>query len=201
MLLSKEPTTLERRLLRTLKSYSAEMASDDEPTNKIPANMQGLLTLVQQMRQSVAAGLYMPAIMVALTLPDVMGALGSEDGKASGSKYRTWLSDHAGYPADDAVLIWGIRCSLLHQGRANKGDIEVAFTVPGTGQLHKLSIEAHDGVRVAWYSIEGFVEDIAAAVIAWLERFALTARAQRNLERFARLRPEGVSAVHGPVLA
>lgn len=143
----------------------------------------------------------MPAMMVALTLPDIMGALDSENGKATGSKYRSWLSKYANYPPDDAALIWEIRCSLLHQGRANQGELRVGFTVPGTGQLHKLSVEAYDGVKIAWHSIEAFVDDIATAVIRWLNEFGRTARAQRNLQQFARLRAEGVSAVQGMVLA
>lgn len=178
-----------------------EPTSDEVTADEVPANMVGLLTMVLQMNQALDAGLYMPAMVVALTLPDIMGALESEDGRATGPKYQAWLSRNANYRSEDALRIWEIRCSLLHQGRANKGEVEVAFTVPGTAQIHNLSTVSHDGVKIGWYSIEEFVRQMSTAVIAWLKQFGATKQAQRNLERFARLRPEGVSVVSGTVLA
>lgn len=171
-------------------SEPADGNTEETATEDVPANLEGLPTVAAQMMQALEAGLYMPALVVALTLPDIMGALGSENGRATGPKYKAWLTEFAGYPPDDAQALWDIRCSLLHQGRANAGEIKTGFTVPGTGQLHKLSVEAHDGVTVAWYSMETFIEDLARAVTEWLRRYGLTAQAQRNLERFARLRPD-----------
>ncbi len=182
-------------------SEPADGNTEETATEDVPANLEGLLTVVAQMMQALEAGLYMPALMVALTLPDIMGALGSENGRATGPKYKAWLTEFAGYPPDDAQALWDIRCYLLHQGRANAGKIKTAFTVPGYRTAPQTEREAHVGITVAWYSMETFIEDVARAVTEWLRRYGLTAQAQRNLERFARLRPEGVSAIRGTVFA
>jgi hypothetical protein len=52
-----------------------------------------------------------------LALPDICGALASENGRASGSKYKTWLRDNVPSLASGADLIYGPRCSLVHQGK------------------------------------------------------------------------------------
>lgn len=57
------------------------------------------------MEQATQAGLYMPAMMVAFTMPDIMGALASGNGSATAPKYRAWLSEYVGYPPDAAEAI------------------------------------------------------------------------------------------------
>src|SRR5437899_735182 len=88
-----------------------------------------MLDLMNQIHQALVAGAYMPALMVTLAPPDICGALGSNDGRASGSKYKAWLVDwfelNAGTAAarkiggNEAASLYGFRCSLLHQGSAH----------------------------------------------------------------------------------
>ncbi len=73
--------------------------------------------MIRQIRAASAAGLYYLALFGALTLPDICGALAASDGKATKSKYITWLRSNVPEEAGDADLIYGLRCSLLHQGR------------------------------------------------------------------------------------
>ena len=74
--------------------------------------------LIQQVRAAAASNLYFVALLGVLAIPDICGALSSNDGKASGSKYKQWLRDNVPEQAGDADLIYGLRCSLLHQGQA-----------------------------------------------------------------------------------
>jgi plasmid stabilization system protein ParE len=82
------------------------------------ATMRIMNELIAQIRQASAAGLYYLALIGALALPDIFGALASKNGKASASKYKDWLRKNVRDEAADAELIYGLRCSLLHQGRA-----------------------------------------------------------------------------------
>ncbi len=162
--------------------------------------------LIAQIRQASAAGLYYLALLGALSLPDICGALSSEDGRASPAKYKDWLRGHVPTQGGQADLIYGLRCSLLHQGRAKPhgSHYPVAFTYGGTGgQLHNLTIEAANGERTDWISIPIFVEEVTSGAEQWFAQFGSTKTVCRNMDKFARLRPNGLppSVVGGPVIA
>jgi hypothetical protein len=172
--------------------------------------------LVQQMRLALAAGAYMPSLMVALTIPDICGAVSSDNGRSSGAKYKSWLTEWVRlveHPAidtslgpDEAELIYGFRCSLLHQGSAHPhgGGPPIAFIepAPGASQLHNLSTVVGDST-IFWLSVPAFVEAIAAGVDRWWAAVGTTATVSRNMERYARRRPEGLPPHAGgaPVIA
>jgi hypothetical protein len=139
----------------------------------------------------------------ALALPDICGALGSENGQASGSKYKGWLRDNVPAQANQADTIYGLRCSLIHQSRAypHGGQFPIAFTYPTGTQLHNL-MTVSDGDSVGWLSIPTFVDEICMGAEAWLAKFWSTSIVTRNYEKFARFRPEGLPPhISGPVIA
>src|SRR5947207_12791542 len=117
--------------------------------------------MIRQIRAASAAGLYYLALFGALALPDICGAVASDNGRASGSKYKTWVRDNVPTHAAQADLIYGLRCSLLHQGQAlpHGGTFPIAFMFPGEGtpQLHNMSLDVA-GQVVFWLSIPVFVE-------------------------------------------
>ena len=161
--------------------------------------------LIRQIRLASQAGLYYLALFGALALPDICGALASDDGKASGPKYIEWLREYVPQQAGDAELIYGLRCSLLHQGRAlpHGGAFPIAFTFPALSgvTLHNLSTLVGDD-RVGWTSIPAFVDEVTTGVEGWLEQFGNTTTVTRNLGKFARLRPDGLPPhFSGPVIA
>jgi hypothetical protein len=158
--------------------------------------------LIAQIRAASAQGLYYLALYGVLTLPDLCGALGSENGRSSGPKFKKWLKENVPGQAGDAEGIWGLRCSLLHQGHTTpKGGFPIAFMAPGGFQMHNLSTVVGED-QVGWLSIEIFVEEVTAAAENWLREFGNTQTVKRNLEKFARLRPEGIPPhVAGPVIA
>lgn len=159
--------------------------------------------LIAQIRIASANGLFYLALYGALTLPDICGALESSNGRASGPKYKKWIRENVRGQADEAEDLYGLRCSLMHQGHtlAKGSHFPVAFMAPGGGQLHNLSTVDADGGQIGWISIEMLVEEITAAAASWLDKFGETQTVKRNMEKFARLRPEGLPPhVTGPVI-
>ncbi len=154
----------------------------------------------------MASGLYFVALLGVLAIPDICGALASNDGKASGSKYKQWLRDNVPEEAADADLIYGLRCSLLHQGQAHPhgSTFPLAFMVPPPdgGGLHKLSTVVN-GQQVGWSILPLFVEEVTRGAEAWFQRYGSSNTVQRNMAKFAYLRPEGLPphAVGMPVFA
>jgi hypothetical protein len=175
-------------------------------TSFLHATMNVMNELIAQIRLASDAGLYYLALLGALVLPDICGALASKEGTASATKYRDWLRNNVPEQADDVDDIYGLRCSLLHQGRAmpHGGTFPIAFTFPSEAnlpQLHNLSTEVGTD-RVGWMSVPMFVEEVTRGAEAWLNQYGNTKRVQRNLEKFARLRPEGLPPhVNWPVIA
>jgi hypothetical protein len=68
----------------------------------------------------------------------------------------------------------------------------VGFTFPPGPQLHNLSTELEDGQRVGWLSIPAFIEEVTEGAERWLAQVGGAQTVIRNLERFARLRPDGL---------
>ena len=72
---------------------------------------------------------------------------------------------------------------------------------PSAGQLHNLSTEVGSD-RVGWLSIPMFVEEVTRGAEQWLKQYGESNTVARNLEKFVRLRPEGLPPhVAGPVIA
>lgn len=95
--------------------------------------------LIDQLESSLKSGNYYLSLFTALTLPDIAGAMDSDDGLASGAKYKAWYekwvrprfveellktvpenaSKHIKSMENplDGEACYLFRCSLLHQGR------------------------------------------------------------------------------------
>jgi len=75
--------------------------------------------VLAQLRESLDANLYYLSLFVALSIPDICGAIDSENGEASGKKYAQWFDRYVA-PKYHGFLVgedcYRFRCSLLHQG-------------------------------------------------------------------------------------
>jgi hypothetical protein len=160
--------------------------------------------LIAEIRAASDAGLHYLALFGALVLVDICGALASENGRATPSKFRDWLRANVPDQANNASEIYGLRCSLLHQGRAmpHGGHFPIAFTY-GTGtQIHNVSVEGFSGDEVGLLSIPIFVDEVTRGAEAWLAQYGETTTVKRNLEKFARFRPNGLPPhLVGPLIA
>jgi hypothetical protein len=76
------------------------------------------------------------------------------------------------------------------------------FPSPGVCYLHNLSTEVN-GDRVGWLSIPMFVDEVTRGAEEWFRKYGTTETVTRNMEKFARIRPEGLPphVVGSPVIA
>ena len=107
--------------------------------------------MIRQIRAAIAAELPYVALFGILALPDICGALESENGKATGPKYKAWLTANVPEEAAIADMLYGLRCSLLHQGSAypHGGFFPVANWVFSEQPVHPAIIEIHTFERAA----------------------------------------------------
>jgi hypothetical protein len=169
---------------------------------------RALSPLVNEMIGASNAGFYFPALITALTLPDVVAALGSEDGRTSRSKYTAWVMNYLeGHKQQqEADDLYGFRCSMLHQASPwpHGGGQRVAFTPPNVAQAHNFSVrsEVDDSYRVTMFSVPLFVNELVVGIDRWLGEYAATARVVRNLQRVVVFRPDGLPPhLLGPMYA
>lgn len=88
--------------------------------------------LLEQIGACLEKRLYYVAIMTSLVIPDIGGAIDSDNGEATQKKYVTWFdkyvkprySGKANLTGDECYYL---RCSMLHQGKIKHSKIKVAF--------------------------------------------------------------------------
>jgi hypothetical protein len=142
--------------------------------------------LIRQIRQASAAGLHYVALFGALSLPDICGSLASDRGRATASTYKDWLKANVPEHAEQAEIIYGLRCSLLHQGRAmpHGATYPVAFSFPTdqVGTVHNLSvISRNTGEKTGFISVPMFVEEIARGAERWLVKYGDSNKVKRTM--------------------
>ena len=100
--------------------------------------------LLEEIEAALGANLYMVAIFIAVTIPDICSALESEDGEGNSSRYKDWFNRYMGakYNAKNGLVklsaedFWCFRCALLHQGKTQHAKLSysrIAFLPIGTG--------------------------------------------------------------------
>lgn len=103
-------------------------------------------------------------------------------------------------------LIYALRCSLLHQGRAwphGQGVLRMAFLVPSPRAESHRSATLMGVDPVIWLSIPRFVDEVTRGVESWFSEFGTTQTVLRNLAKFVRVRSKGLppDVVGAPVIA
>jgi len=102
-------------------------------------------------------GRYLAALSLALTIPDIAGALDSQNGWAKPEKYVAWFDRWAEpkFHGRDETTFTGeaayeFRCRLLHQGRAvmrpggaHKHYSRLLFLPPGAFAVHMSNFQGH----------------------------------------------------------
>jgi hypothetical protein len=96
-------------------------------------------TLLGEIQRALTMRLYYLAILMALHIPDVCGALEAADGQAKPDRYKTWYRKWLApkYPLITEDDIYCLRCGVLHQGR---------FGHPGS-QYDRVLFSLPDGRR------------------------------------------------------
>lgn len=152
--------------------------------------------LINQIRIGLENNLYYLALYGSLTLPDICGALESDNGMAKDSKYKKWFNKYVSQKYTnifDGEDCYFFRCSLLHQGSSQhkKSTYErVIFVEPNiTGNVfHKniLNNALNIDVRI-------FCEDILQGVETWLEENENGDNYKKNYNKYMKRHPNGLA--------
>jgi hypothetical protein len=162
-----------------------------------------MLTLVSQTRKAMQAELYYVALIGALAIPDIAGALDADDGRARETHYIKWyetwvrprLAEDRGrdnpFSGKDCYIF---RCSMVHQGRSHRSDSpykKIIFIEPGHPNYSIHYCRIADGALLI--QIDQFVEEVLRGCELWLEAIKNTDTFERNYEHFAKRHPRGMA--------
>ena len=154
---------------------------------------------LQQVRRALDENLYYVALFVALTIPDICGAMESDDGRACKSRYTAWFDrwvapKYGDPPTLPGEVCYYYRCAALHQGRATHPKMQykrVLFVEPSaTDNILLHNNVLNDALNI---DIRLFVRDILEGASKWLQEVENTANYQRNYAHFMRRYPNGLS--------
>jgi hypothetical protein len=171
-------------------------------------------TLIDQVEQSLASGQYLLSLYTTLTVPDIAGALSSENGEASGQKYAAWYEKWVRPRFFESVLelipvehrkhvkeienpltgeaCYFFRCSLLHQGstqHAKSPFSRIIFIEPGstTNVVHYGQL-----MDALCIDLPSFCREVIAGGRLWLKQAENDALFVKNYERFVHRHTAGL---------
>jgi hypothetical protein len=177
--------------------------------------------LVEQIESSLASRLYFLSLFSCLSVPDIGGALASENGEASGKKfaqwYEAWIRPRyrenvvASLPENirgsigelnnplDGESCYQFRCSLLHQGSTQhpKSKFErIMFIEPGatTNVIHYSRIN-----EALCIDLPSFCTEVLQGARKFLAEEKENLNVRRNMLHFVQRYPEGLTPYIGGV--
>jgi hypothetical protein len=151
---------------------------------------------LDQIRQSLTVNLYYIALFASLAVPDICGAIGSTDGKATSSKYIEWFDKYVA-PKYNGMFTgadcYYFRCSALHQGSSQhpKGTYSrILFVEPSATTNIFHSNILNDAFNI---DVRIFCNDIVSGALDWLKMHETTELYKINYDMFMRRYPRGLS--------
>ena len=155
--------------------------------------MRDFISQIQEALQN--PNLYYIALFSSLSLPDICGAIGSDNGEASRDKYIDWYDRYVAhkcpfFTGEDCYLF---RCSLLHQGSTQhprSSYKRVLFVEPSsTTNVFHCNI-LNDALNL---DVRIFCQHMVEGVENWLQEYETTELYQTNYNRFIRRYPNGLA--------
>ena len=152
--------------------------------------------------------------MVALTIPDIAGALDSDDGLATGQKYKDWFEEYIRPQFADVVresmppemaqhipamnnpltgdACYQFRCSLLHQGSTQHPQSpysRIIFIEPGA-----TTNVVHYGIMndALCIDLKSFCKEMIRGAKQWLDSIEGSEQFERNYNLFVKRYPTGL---------
>ena len=150
---------------------------------------------LEQIREALGnPRLYYLALFASLALPDICGAISSDNGQAHRKKYIEWYDKYMAHTCHFLAGedCWRFRCSLLHQGSTQhpKGSYaRIVFVEPSatTSVLHCNVL--NDALNI---DVTVFCADMIQGVENWLQENENTQLYQKNHSKFVRRYPDGL---------
>src|SRR6266511_1627727 len=166
-----------------------------------------------QVQRAAESDLYFLALAGGLVIPDICAALESPDGLTNRVRYEAWFDRHvapryagaAGTHMTGADC-YGLRCSLLHQGRLTPhrgGYSRIIFIEPnnsGTAPVMMHNNILNDALNI---DVRRFVSDMVSCALVWLANSEHQPEYQANYSYFMQRYPNGLPPYIGgvPVIA
>jgi len=170
--------------------------------------------LLKQIRIALDAKLYYLALFAIVTIPDICCALESENNNSNKHKYMNWFNRYVAKLNQEkygdsknltASHLWGIRCSLVHQGiTADKTYYKrMLFIEPGHPRfgMHCVAVGAGTDSKSLLIDIEKFANDIISGAEEWMEENSENGNYAENSKKLIQRYANGVAPVFGvPVI-
>ena len=153
--------------------------------------------LFQEIETAYTTGLNFVALIGALAIPDMCAGLESDDGLSNGPRYKKWFDKWVAskYPGGKVTGedCWGLRCSLLHQGRLHphKGQYTRVIFVErnASGNVFHRNV-INDALNL---DVQLFCTDLIESARAWLPTVVGGTNYQKNLPLFLTRHPNGIA--------
>lgn len=150
---------------------------------------------LREIEKALDNDLYYLALQFSLTLPDICGALQSEDGNAKGERYKDWYDTYAKESSSlaiDGKDCYYFRCSCLHQGtsvHSKSSYSRIMFIVPNP------TLKVHNSVinNALCIDVDLFCRNMIDSVRRWLESVKDKELFKKNYEKLFKLYPNGLA--------
>jgi hypothetical protein len=139
------------------------------------------------------------SLFASLTIPDICGAMSSDNGEASKQKYIDWYNRYVAnachfFTGEDC---YNFRCSFLHQGSTQhpkSNYTRIIFVEPSaTTNIFHCNI-LNDALN---FDIRIFCSDMIHGAEKWLKEYENTPLYQENYNKFVRRYPDGLKPYIG----
>lgn len=149
-----------------------------------------------QIKKGLDVNLYLLSIFSALAIPDICGAMSSENGEANKEKYKDWFDEYIASKYNnflDGEDCYYFRCSLLHQGSSQHSKMNykrVLFIEPSTTTHVFHNNILNDALNI---DVKIFCSDLVNGAEKWLAENENTELYKKNNDKFMRRYPDGLS--------
>jgi hypothetical protein len=169
--------------------------------SKMPSQLRSIL---DDIKTAISVKLYYPALLVALTIPDICSALEFEDDVFVKEKHYVSFVDKYTKPSELGLSgqeCYRLRGGIVHRanaaGHAHFGSSHVLFTIPETkASIHALSLQVGEK-KAAMFDLSMFCNAMTLACEAWFEDHQTEAMVIKNIPRLISMRPHGVAPFLG----
>ena len=150
--------------------------------------------LLDQIQKGLKVDLYYLSFFVALSIPDICGAINSQDGKAKPERYKKWFNEYVAPKYGNFLSghdCYNFRCSLLHQGSSwhpESNYSRIFFIEPKTTTNIFHNNVFNDALNI---DVRIFCNDMVEGAQEWLEKVKDTELYKINYNKFMRRHSNG----------
>ena len=144
--------------------------------------------VLRSIAHAANTGNHLPAVMTALTVPDIAGAVEAPEASGSKKRYADWIDKWfiPSFPSYsqhqiDGLAMYSLRCKLLHEGLSSPADAPaaagsaaashkrlIAFNVGGNFVMHLCSTTDGQGDSWTVLNTQEFCREMIVTAQAWM---------------------------------